>query len=121
MGQTALGGQGPGAHNPASGLQQTSRGDGLGGGQRAGAGVLEGSWRGMTFTSAPLLDLVRAGTPMVPVDTQAGGQEAPAVQEHQRGHFLGVWGAQVPQNLPGGNLFATGPDKGDALLCSLVF
>lgn len=85
MGQTVLGGQGPGAHNPASGLQQTSRGDGLGGGQWAGAGVLEGSagqacsWKGMTFTSAPLLDLVHAGTPMVPVDTQAGGQEAPAV------------------------------------------
>lgn len=43
MGQTALGGQGPGAHSPASGLQQTNRGDRLGEGQWAGAGVLEGS------------------------------------------------------------------------------
>ena len=108
MGQTALGGQGPGAHNPASGLQQTSRGDGLGGGQRAGAGVLEGSWRGMTFTSAPLLDLVRAGTPMVPVDTQAGGQEAPAVLASE-GAFSRCLGGSGAPKLAWGKPLCHGP------------
>lgn len=71
----------------------------------------------MDLPSAPLLDFVSGGTP----GRHPGRGDRRLLQSlHQRGHFLGVCRAQVRQNLPGETSLPLA-DKGDELLCSLVF